>query len=68
MLTVSSGPPIVAVPDVVGMSTAEAKDALTNAGFQVKTTRYLGGLLDRVRFQDTSGTAPKGSTVTITVF
>ncbi|GAB2474094.1 Stk1 family PASTA domain-containing Ser/Thr kinase [Xylanimonas ulmi] len=68
MLTASSGPPIVEVPDVVGKPTAEAQRALGDAGFEVRVTRYLGGLLDRVRFQDTTGTAPKGSTVTITVF
>ncbi|WP_425956884.1 Stk1 family PASTA domain-containing Ser/Thr kinase [Xylanimonas sp. McL0601] len=68
MLTVSSGPPIVDVPDVVGMRTAEATDALTKAGFKVDANKYLGGLLDTVRFQDKTGTAPKGSTVTLTIW
>ncbi|CAM3791663.1 Stk1 family PASTA domain-containing Ser/Thr kinase [Isoptericola cucumis] len=67
-LTVSQGPPLVAVPDVVGMKSAEAHDALEKAGFQVEENSYLGGLLDTVRFQDTTGKAPKGSTVTVTVW
>jgi serine/threonine-protein kinase len=67
-LTVSAGPPIVAVPDVVGMRTAAARDALEKAGFEVEENKYLGGLLDTVRFQDTTGEAPQGSTVTLTVW
>ncbi len=67
-LTVSQGPPLVAVPDVVGMKSAEARTALEKAGFQAEENSYLGGLLDTVRFQDTTGKAPKGSTVTVTVW
>jgi eukaryotic-like serine/threonine-protein kinase len=67
-LTISQGPPLVKVPDVVGMSSAEATKALERAGLRVDENVYLGGLLDRVRFQDTTGEAPKGSTVTITVW
>jgi serine/threonine-protein kinase len=67
-LTVSSGPPIVEVPGVVGMRTGAATDALTKAGFKVETVKYLGGILDTVRFQEPEGTAPKGSTVRITVW
>lgn len=67
-LTISSGPPIVEVPNVVGMRTAAATDALQKAGFKVDTVKYLGGILDTVRFQEPEGTAPKGSTVRITVW
>lgn len=67
-LTVSAGPPIVQVPDVVGMRSAQARQALESAGLRVEENRYLGGLLDTVRFQDVSGETPKGSTVTLTVW
>ncbi|WP_418276659.1 Stk1 family PASTA domain-containing Ser/Thr kinase [Isoptericola jiangsuensis] len=67
-LTLSAGPRDVAVPDVVGMSEQAATDELTEAGFEVDVNRYLGGLLDTVRFQDTDGEAPEGSTVTLTVW
>ncbi|PFG43482.1 serine/threonine-protein kinase [Isoptericola jiangsuensis] len=67
-LTLSAGPREVAVPDVVGMSEQEATDALVDAGFDVEVNRYLGGLLDTVRFQDVDGKAPEGSTVTLTVW
>ncbi|WP_235915597.1 Stk1 family PASTA domain-containing Ser/Thr kinase [Puerhibacterium puerhi] len=67
-LTVSAGPPVVQVPDVVGMRSGEARRALQDAGLVVEENRYLGGLLDTVRFQDVSGEAPKGSTVTLTVW
>jgi serine/threonine-protein kinase len=67
-LTVSAGPPIVQVPDVVGMRSAQARQALEAAGLKVEENRYLGGILDTVRFQDVSGETPKGSTVTLTVW
>jgi len=67
-LTVSQGPPLVEVPNVVGKHTDPARKALEKAGFKVKENAYLGGLLDTVRFQDTTGKAPKGSTVTLTVW
>ncbi|MDQ4024390.1 MAG: Stk1 family PASTA domain-containing Ser/Thr kinase [Actinomycetota bacterium] len=67
-LTISAGPPIVAVPNVVGMSSAEAHEALEKAGFVVDENTYLGGLLDTVRFQDVEGEALKGSTVTLTIW
>lgn len=67
-LTVSLGPPIVEVPDVVGQRTGAARDALEKAGLVVKENKYLGGLLDTVRFQDVTGTAPKGTTVTLTIW
>lgn len=67
---ISQGPPLVAVPSVVRMSEEEATRALTSAGFKVNVNRYLSGILDTVRFQSVDGgtKAPKGSTVTITVW
>ncbi|WP_277213064.1 Stk1 family PASTA domain-containing Ser/Thr kinase [Isoptericola croceus] len=67
-LTLSAGPPDAEVPDVVGMSSDEATAELEDAGFDVDVNRYLGGLLDTVRFQDVDGTAPVGTTVTLTVW
>ena len=67
-LTVSQGPPLVKVPNVVGKHTEQARKTLEKAGFVVKENAYLGGILDTVRFQDTTGEAPKGSTVTLTVW
>jgi len=67
-LTMSAGPPIVDVPNVVGMKTAQAREALEAAGFVVDENKYLGGLLDTVRFQDVEGEAPEGSTVTLTIW
>jgi serine/threonine-protein kinase len=67
-LTLSAGPPIVKVPDVVGMRSGAAREALEKAGFVVRENKYLGGLLDTVRFQDTTGEAPQGSTVTLTIW
>ncbi|MFB7798094.1 PASTA domain-containing protein [Isoptericola sp. NPDC056134] len=67
-LTISQGPPLVEVPNVVGKHTEPARKALEKAGFVVKENTYLGGILDTVRFQDPTGRAPKGSTVTVTVW
>ena len=69
-LTVSKGPQMVPVPPVTGKHTAEAKKLLEAKGFEVKVNKFLGGLLDTVRFQDPAGKkkAPKGSTVTLTIF
>lgn len=67
-LVVSDGPQPVPVPNVINLHTAEATAQLQGAGFQVDVKRILGGGLDTVRSQDPSGgTAPKGSTITITV-
>ncbi|GMA25698.1 hypothetical protein GCM10025864_34570 [Luteimicrobium album] len=69
-LTVSRGPEMVVVPSVTGKHTAEAKKLLEAKGFKVKVNKFLGGVLDTVRFQDPDGKkkAPKGSTVSLTVF
>jgi len=68
-LTVSSGPPLVVVPPVQGQQVGAARAALERLGFQVKVSNVLGGIFGTVRDSSpTAGTsAPKGSTVTLTV-
>ncbi|MEP6695516.1 MAG: Stk1 family PASTA domain-containing Ser/Thr kinase [Pseudonocardiales bacterium] len=70
ILVVSSGPPPVRVPDVVGDGVNEAKNALTAAGFAVEVTRRHDDTVpkDAVISQTPSkGTAPRGSAVQLTV-
>ena len=57
---VSTGPPEVAIPNVVGETAADATAALEAAGFQV-----TGAGLGRVVGTSPSGQAPKGSTITL---
>jgi serine/threonine-protein kinase len=70
-LIVSSGPPQVTVPSVVGETEASARSALANAGLNV--TRALEDSADvpkgQVIAQDPGGgsTVDEGSTVTLTV-
>jgi eukaryotic-like serine/threonine-protein kinase len=45
-LTVSSGPPLAEVPGVVGLSEAEARGAMQNAGFRVGEVNYDFRLTD----------------------
>ncbi|MFD6550304.1 Stk1 family PASTA domain-containing Ser/Thr kinase [Streptomyces sp. NPDC058398] len=69
-LTLSKGPEMVEVPDVVGDSVDDATEALKNAGFEVDKDRGLLGLFgDTVKKQSVDGgdTAPKGSTITIQI-
>ncbi|GKQ38040.1 Stk1 family PASTA domain-containing Ser/Thr kinase [Streptomyces sp. A012304] len=69
-LTLSKGPETAEVPDVVGASVDDAKKLLEEAGFKVKEDRGLLGLFgDTVEGQSVEGgeTAPKGSTITITI-
>ncbi|MFJ3668389.1 Stk1 family PASTA domain-containing Ser/Thr kinase [Streptomyces sp. NPDC090106] len=69
-LTVSKGPEMVEVPDVVGDKVDDAKAELEAAGFQVDEDRGLLGLFgDTVKGQSVDGgdTAPKGSTITIRI-
>ncbi|MER7899432.1 Stk1 family PASTA domain-containing Ser/Thr kinase [Streptomyces sp. NPDC096046] len=69
-LTVSKGPEMIEVPDVVGDRVDDARKALEAAGFQVKEDRGLLGLFgDTVKGQSVEGgeTAPKGSTITIKI-
>lgn len=73
LLTISTGPARVSVPDVVGLDEESARQELEAAGFDVQvvdepteTVEEDGIVLD----QDPAGGAsrPKGSVVTITVF
>ncbi|GAB2773494.1 Stk1 family PASTA domain-containing Ser/Thr kinase [Streptomyces chlorus] len=69
-LTLSKGPEMIEVPDVVGGSVDEATQKLEAAGFQVEEDRGLLGLFgDTVREQSVAGgdTAPKGSTITLKI-
>ncbi|MFE7899507.1 Stk1 family PASTA domain-containing Ser/Thr kinase [Streptomyces sp. NPDC057424] len=69
-LTLSKGPEMIEVPDVVGDSVDDARQALEAAGFQVDEDRGLLGLFgDEVKSQSVEGgrTAPKGSTITIKI-
>jgi len=69
-VVVSRGPEMVEVPNVVLMDDEAAEAKLKALGFEVRLNKYLGGLLHTVRFQDVdAGTkAPKGSTITLTVW
>ncbi|WP_327182571.1 Stk1 family PASTA domain-containing Ser/Thr kinase [Streptomyces sp. NBC_01334] len=69
-LTLSKGPEMVEVPDVVGASVDDAKSLLEQSGFEVEEDRGLLGLFgDTVKSQSVAAgdTAPKGSTITITI-
>ncbi|WP_323374998.1 Stk1 family PASTA domain-containing Ser/Thr kinase [Streptomyces sp. RB17] len=69
-LTLSKGPEMLEVPDVVGDSVGDAHKALEGAGFKVEEDRGLLGLFgDTVKKQSVQGgdKAPKGSTITITI-
>ncbi|MFD3628860.1 Stk1 family PASTA domain-containing Ser/Thr kinase [Streptomyces sp. DSM 116494] len=69
-LTLSKGPEMVEVPDVVGDSVDDARERLEGAGFRVEEDRGLLGLFgDTVRKQSVDGgdTAPKGSTITLQI-
>ncbi|MGW0914194.1 Stk1 family PASTA domain-containing Ser/Thr kinase [Streptomyces sp. NPDC002784] len=69
-LTLSKGPEMIEVPDVVGDSVDDATAALEAAGFDVDEDRGLLGLFgDTVESQSVEGgdTAPKGSTITIEI-
>jgi len=63
---VSSGPAEVPVPDVIGMTVAEATNQLEQAGFQVSVDR-ISMFGNKVIDFDPVGEAPRGSTVTLVV-
>jgi eukaryotic-like serine/threonine-protein kinase len=62
----SNGPPQVPVPNVVGMPVRQATQILQQAGFMVQV---VGGLFHNatVASESPTGTAPKGSTITLTL-
>ncbi|MDN6429466.1 MAG: PASTA domain-containing protein, partial [Propionibacterium sp.] len=67
--SVSKGPEMVEVPDVIGKQLEEARKLLEDRGFTVSVERILGGYFGTVRQTNPAGgtQAPKGSTVTVTV-
>ena len=68
-LVVSSGPPLVPVPDVQGEQVAEARSQLEQLGFRVQVQEVLGGFFGTVRSTDPAAgqSIPKGTTITLTV-
>ncbi|MBA2948605.1 Stk1 family PASTA domain-containing Ser/Thr kinase [Streptomyces himalayensis] len=69
-LTISKGPVMVEVPDVVGDNVDDARQKLEDAGFEVEEDRGLFGFFgDTVRSQSVDGgdEAPKGSTITLKI-
>jgi eukaryotic-like serine/threonine-protein kinase len=63
---VSSGPPQVAIPNVVGQSVQAATAALEAAGFQVSVANHGVFGSGQIQSESPSGQAPKGTTITIT--
>ncbi|MEV4328963.1 Stk1 family PASTA domain-containing Ser/Thr kinase [Streptomyces sp. NPDC049597] len=68
-LTVSKGPRLVEVPDVVGDSVDDATAALEAAGFVVDVKKNFPFLGETVESQSVAGgdEAPEGSTITIKI-
>lgn len=66
-LTVSKGPRLIDVPDVVGKKADEATSRLKEAGFEVKVEKSFPFLGDTVESQSVAAgqQAPEGSTITI---
>ena len=65
IITISAGPPQVAIPNVDGMSVDHATHTLEKAGFSVQVNQV--GPLDNVFNYSPNTQAPKGSTITIWV-
>jgi eukaryotic-like serine/threonine-protein kinase len=64
-VTISPGPPMVAVPNVDGLAVDQATHLLEERGFSVNVNRV--GPVDNVFNYSPSNQAPKGSTITIWV-
>jgi len=64
-ITISPGPPMVAVPNVDGMSVDQATQTLEKLGFSVNVNQV--GPVDIVFQHSPSDQAPKGSTITLWV-
>jgi serine/threonine-protein kinase len=68
-LTVSTGPPLVTVPDVRNKQVDQAQQILQNAGLQVSVLRLPGGPgIVLAQSPGPGSQAPRGSTVRISVF
>lgn len=69
-VTVSKGPVLVDVPNVVGMDVTTATATLQTAGFQVKAVNKLAvAILNKVYSQNPAGggQAPRGSLITLEI-
>ncbi|MGM0931464.1 MAG: Stk1 family PASTA domain-containing Ser/Thr kinase [Actinomycetota bacterium] len=67
-LTLSKGPRMVEVPDMVGMQVDDAERQLKELGFEVEVNEILGGFFGTVRAQDpVNESVPEGSVITLTV-
>ncbi|WP_164461588.1 Stk1 family PASTA domain-containing Ser/Thr kinase [Neoactinobaculum massilliense] len=66
-LTISKGPELVEVPDVLNMPFDEAKETLESAGFKVERKDILGGYLGFVRGESPTGKQKPGTTITLSV-
>ncbi|MGW0561039.1 Stk1 family PASTA domain-containing Ser/Thr kinase [Streptomyces sp. NPDC003016] len=66
-LTVSKGPRMISVPDVVGDDVDDAKRTLREAGFEVEVDRPFLSFSDKIASQsvEEGDEAPEGSTITI---
>ncbi|MET9519838.1 Stk1 family PASTA domain-containing Ser/Thr kinase [Streptomyces sp. NPDC002994] len=66
-LTVSKGPRMIPVPDVVGDDVDDAKSTLEEAGFEVEVDRPFLSFSDKIASQsvEEGDEAPEGSTITI---
>jgi beta-lactam-binding protein with PASTA domain len=68
-VVVSKGPELIKVPRVVGMQVTQAQRVLERAGFEVRVLALPGGPRRVLAQNPRAGSeAPKGSTVTISVF
>lgn len=68
-IVLSKGPEMVTVPNVVDKKADDAKRTLEALGFEVKLSRFFGGIFNQVRDQSIkAGTSVrKGSTITLSV-
>ncbi len=67
-LTLSKGPRMIEVPNLVGRQVGAATKELQDLGFQVKVENILGGFFGTVRSQNPNdGQAPEGSTIVLKV-
>ncbi|ADG74959.1 serine/threonine protein kinase with PASTA sensor(s) [Cellulomonas flavigena DSM 20109] len=68
-VTVSKGPEMIEVPNVIQVDFESAKKQIEALGFKVDRKNSWGGLIGRVVDQSVAGgeTAPKGATITLTV-
>jgi serine/threonine-protein kinase len=67
-LTLSKGPRMVHVPNLVGQQADDARRQLEELGFEVEINEILGGFFGTVRVQDpVDESIPEGSVITLTV-